>query len=75
MARQTEKSGREIEQLRVQRNLKLSVEERLNQGTINPHRPGIDDGPKFRVFKTMAEYKAWQETLPQYLGYWKVEEE
>ncbi|MBX3728919.1 MAG: hypothetical protein KF858_07015 [Candidatus Sumerlaeia bacterium] len=66
---------REVDRLRIERNLRLSVEERLNQGTINPFRPGIDDGPKIRVWHTMAERKAWQETLPKYLGYGQAKDE
>jgi hypothetical protein len=58
-----------IEQERWERNLKLSVEERLNRGTVRPFRPGIDDGPSYRPWDTMADDKAWCATLPEWLGY------
>ncbi|MBI5154445.1 hypothetical protein HZA57_04335 [Candidatus Poribacteria bacterium] len=48
---------------------KLSVEERLDQATINPHRPVMDDGPAARIFWTMKEYKTWLNTLPSWMGY------
>lgn len=63
----------EIERARIERNLRLTIEERLDQATINPIRPGIDDGTPWRTFATMADYKAWCATLPKHLGYGPAE--
>lgn len=66
---------REIERLRYERNMRLTVEERLDQATINPIRPGIDDqGVPARVFDTMTDYKKWCATLPKWLGYGPADE-
>ena len=54
---------------RCQEYLKLSVDERIRRGFRYEYKPALDDAP-YRVFKTMADYRAWCEAnLPDYLGF------
>ena len=44
-------------------------EQHLELACIRTYKPGIDDGTPSRVFKTMADYRAWCDKLPMWLGY------
>jgi len=48
----------------------LPVEERLERGFIHTFKPGLDDGPPMRSWKTTEEYRRWcEENLEPWLGY------
>jgi hypothetical protein len=50
--------------------LNLSVRDRLRNAFIEVHRPGLDDGPPIRSWKTTADYRKWcEENLEPWLGY------
>jgi hypothetical protein len=54
------------------RHLEMTVEERIQRGFRRENRPVLDDAP-YRVFNTMADYRAWCEAnLPDYLGFKRV---
>ena len=46
-----------------------AFEQHLQLACIRTYKPVIDDGPGVRVFETMADYRAWCNTLPRWLGY------
>jgi hypothetical protein len=49
-----------------------TLEERMRYAFIHTYKPVMDDAP-FRVFDTMADYRAWCEAnLPSWLGYGKT---
>ena len=51
------------------RQLKRSLQQRLDYGFVSTYKPVLDDTPT-RVFNTMEEYREWCErNLPRYLGY------
>jgi hypothetical protein len=55
------------EQCRRQMDRPLAV--RIKYGFCRTYKPVLDDAP-WRVFDTMADYRAWCEThLPDYLGH------
>ncbi len=50
-------------------SLSRTVEERIQLGFIPLKLPIVDDAP-YRIFDTVAAYRAWAaEKLPVYLGY------
>ena len=55
------------EQCRRQMDRPLAL--RLKYGFCRTYKPVLDDAP-WRVFNTLAEYRAWCEgSLPEYLGF------
>ncbi len=55
---------------------KLSVEERLTRGCLNTFKPVMDEGPGYRSWETMEDYRQWCEAnLPEWLGYRRVTDE
>ena len=51
------------------RQLRRPLKDRIKYGFCRVYKPVLDDAP-YRVFATMAEYRAWCEAnLPEYLGY------
>lgn len=54
---------------RCRRQLQRKLEDRIKYGFCLVYKPVLDDAP-YRVFETMAEYRAWCDAnLPEYLGY------
>ena len=48
------------------------MKDRMLYGFVRTYKPVLDDAP-YRVFDSMAEYRAWCEAnLPKYLGYYRV---
>jgi hypothetical protein len=46
------------------------IRERIRRGFIHTFKPGLDDGPPIRSWKTTAEYRQWcEENLEPWLGY------
>jgi len=51
------------------RQMRRKLEDRIRYGFCRVYKPVLDDAP-YRVFETMAEYRAWcHANLPEYLGY------
>jgi hypothetical protein len=51
------------------RQMQRKLEDRIKYGFCYVYKPILDDAP-YRVFDTMAEYRAWCDAnLPEYLGY------
>jgi len=50
---------------------KRPLEQRLLYAFIKTYKPVLDDA-RFRAFDTMDEYRAWCQTLPDWLGYGRV---
>jgi hypothetical protein len=51
------------------RQMDRPLEARIRYGFCRTHKPVLDDAP-WRVFDSMAEYRAWcAEHLPEYLGF------
>jgi hypothetical protein len=51
------------------RQMQRKLEDRIKYGFCRIYKPALDDAP-YRVFQTMAEYRAWCEaSLPAYLGF------
>jgi hypothetical protein len=49
-----------------------TLEQHFNNSFIWTYKPVLDDAP-YRVFASMAEYRAWcEEALPNWLGYGRV---
>jgi hypothetical protein len=64
-------SGTDLDDFREQcrRQLRRPLSDRIKYGFNRTYKPVLDDAP-WRVFDTMAEYRAWCEaSLPEYLGY------
>jgi hypothetical protein len=49
-----------------------SLETRLKYAFIKTYKPVLDDQP-FRAFETMEEYRKFCDTLPEWLGYKRVQ--
>jgi len=47
------------------------LKERLKYSFIRTHKPILDDGPGFRSFTKLSDYKKWAAKLPKFLGYGK----
>lgn len=55
---------------------KLSLEERVRRGSLHTFKPVLDEGPGFRSWDTMEDYRRWCEAnLPDWLGYRRVTDE
>ncbi len=53
-----------------------SVEERIAKGCIHTFKPVLDEGPGYRSWETMEDYRRWCEAnLPEWLGYRRVSDE
>jgi len=50
---------------------KRSLRQRMKYSFIWTYKPIIDDGPGFRAFTRLADYKRWAQKLPEFLGYGK----
>lgn len=47
-----------------------TVSERIRRGFIHTFKPGLDDGPPMRSWKTTSDYRKWcEENLEPWLGY------
>ena len=52
-------------------SLKRSLKQRMEYSFIWTYKPVIDDGPGFRAFNKLSDYKKWLQKLPGFLGYGK----
>ena len=69
--------GAELEELHrdFEASLRRTVAERVALGWVKTHKPVLDDGPGFRAWDTMEDYRRWCESeLPEFLGYRRVAE-
>jgi hypothetical protein len=47
-----------------------TLEEHINNSFIHTHKPVLDDGPGYRSWESIVEYRQWcKENLPDWLGY------
>jgi hypothetical protein len=52
------------------------VEERIGRGCLWTFKPVLDEGPGFRSWETLEDYRCWCEAhLPDWLGYKRVTDE
>lgn len=68
MTKAEEKTWRE----QCRQQLARDVTSRIKYGFCHVHKPVLDDAP-YRIFATMADYRAWcEQELPAYLGYRRI---
>jgi hypothetical protein len=67
--KQTDQQADEAFREQCRRQMARPLALRIKYGFNRVYKPVLDDAP-WRVFKTMAEYRAWCEAnLPDYLGF------
>jgi hypothetical protein len=50
--------------------------ERIERGILCTFKPVLDEGPGYRSWETMEDYRRWcEENLPDWLGYRRVTDE
>jgi len=67
--KQTDEQAEQAFREQCRRQMDRPLPLRIKYGFCRTHKPVLDDAP-WRVFDTMAEYRAWCEAnLPAYLGF------
>ena len=67
--KQTDQQADEAFREQCRRQMARPLAQRIKYGFCRMHKPVLDDA-EWRVFDTMAEYRAWcAASLPEYLGF------
>ena len=67
--KQTDRQTDEAFRAQCRRQMERPLALRIKYGFNRVHKPVLDDAP-WRVFVSMADYRAWcEKNLPEYLGF------